>query len=97
MPTESLQILSAGDLFTANRLRCRSLCLTSTVCGEHCVLFGAKLASLSNTLFAVLLDEYENLFPFQQRIVNSIVKLAAPDFTVKIAKKLGDFGTRRPR
>ena len=48
-----------------------------------------ELASLSSTLFAVLLDEYENLFPFQQRIVNSIVKLAAPDFTVKIAKKLG--------
>ncbi len=52
-----------------------------------------ELASLSNTLFAVLLDEYENLFPFQQRIVNSIVKLAAPDFTVKIAKKLGTSDT----
>lgn len=48
-----------------------------------------ELDSLSDTLFAILLDEYENLFPFQQRIVNSIVKLAAPDFTVKIAKKLG--------
>ena len=52
-----------------------------------------ELTPLSDTLFAVLLDEYENLFPFQQRIVNSIVKLAAPDFTVKIAKKLGTSDT----
>ena len=52
-----------------------------------------ELSSLSDTLFAILLDEYENLFPFQQRIVNGIVKLAAPDFTVKIAKKLGTADT----
>ncbi|MFA4985310.1 MAG: toll/interleukin-1 receptor domain-containing protein [Candidatus Brocadiia bacterium] len=47
------------------------------------------LPSLCNCLFAVLLDEYENLLPFQQRVANGLVKLAAPDFTVKVAKKLG--------
>jgi len=52
-----------------------------------------EVAPLATTLFAVLLDEYENLFPFQQRIVNGLVKLAAPDLTVKIAKKLGTADT----
>lgn len=45
--------------------------------------------ALRNTMFVVLLDEYENLYPFQQKVINGFVKLAAPDFTVKIAKKLG--------
>jgi len=52
-----------------------------------------EIPHLSNTLFAILFDEYENLFPFQQRIVNGLVKLAAPELTVKIAKKLGTFDT----
>lgn len=52
-----------------------------------------EVACLSNALFAVLLDEYENLFPFQQRVINGLVKLAAPELTVKIAKKLGTFDT----
>ncbi len=47
------------------------------------------LPELSETLFVILLDEYENLFPFQQRVVNTYVKLAAPDFSVKAAKKVG--------
>ena len=45
--------------------------------------------ALRTSMFIVLLDEYENLFPFQQKVVNGLVKLAAPDFTVKAAKKLG--------
>lgn len=52
-----------------------------------------EIPHLSSTLFAILFDEYENLFPFQQRVVNGMVKLAAPDLTVKIAKKLGTFDT----
>lgn len=40
-------------------------------------------------MFVVLLDEYENLFPFQKKVVNGLIKLAASDFTVKVAKKLG--------
>lgn len=45
--------------------------------------------SLSNSMFVVLLDEYENLFSYQQRIVNGLVKLGPPHISVKIAKKLG--------
>ncbi|MCI0537347.1 MAG: toll/interleukin-1 receptor domain-containing protein [Verrucomicrobiales bacterium] len=47
----------------------------------------------SNAIFMTLLDEYENLFPYQQRIVNSYVKLAPPDASVKIAKKIGTADT----
>jgi Cdc6-like AAA superfamily ATPase len=49
--------------------------------------------SLKDSLFVVLLDEYENLFRYQQRIVNGLVKLGPPDFSVKIAKKLGSADT----
>lgn len=44
---------------------------------------------LAGSMFVALLDEYENLFPYQQRVVNGFVKLAPPDVSVKIAKKLG--------
>jgi hypothetical protein len=47
----------------------------------------------TNATFMALLDEYENLFPYQQRIVNSYVKLASPDASVKIAKKIGTADT----
>ena len=47
----------------------------------------------ANATFMALLDEYENLFPYQQRIVNSYVKLAPPDASVKIAKKIGTADT----
>lgn len=52
-----------------------------------------EIPSLRSTMFVVLLDEYENLFPFQQRVVNGIVKLGAPQLTVKIARKVGTFDT----
>lgn len=48
------------------------------------------VAALSNSMFAILLDEYENLFPYQQRIVNGFIKLGPPYFTVKVAKKLSN-------
>ena len=44
--------------------------------------------SLKNSMFFVLLDEYENLFPYQRRIVNSLLKLGPPHISIKIAKKL---------
>ena len=44
--------------------------------------------SLEESIFVVLLDEYENLFPYQRRIVNSLVKLGPPHISIKIAKKL---------
>jgi hypothetical protein len=52
-------------------------------------LVKSTLPALSEAMFVVLLDEYENLFPYQQRIVNGFVKLGPPDFSIKIAKKLG--------
>ena len=44
--------------------------------------------SLEESMFVVLLDEYENLFPYQRRIVNSLLKLGPPHISIKIAKKL---------
>jgi hypothetical protein len=44
-------------------------------------------------MFVVLLDEYENLLPYQQPIVNSLVKLGPPDISVKVAKKLASDDT----
>ncbi|MFC5455031.1 toll/interleukin-1 receptor domain-containing protein [Prosthecobacter fluviatilis] len=49
----------------------------------------SHIPEIKNSLFVALLDEYENLFPFQQRVVNTFVKLAAPALSVKVAKKLG--------
>lgn len=57
------------------------------------VLVRRHLPALREALFVVLLDEYENLFTYQQRIVNGLVKLAPPAFSVKIAKKLGSGDT----
>ena len=47
------------------------------------------VSALRNTMFVALLDEYENLFRYQQRIVNGFIKLASPDMSFKVAKKLG--------
>jgi hypothetical protein len=47
------------------------------------------LPVLADSMFMALLDEYEIPFPYQQRIVNTYVKLAPPELSVKIAKKLG--------
>lgn len=44
---------------------------------------------LGNSMFVLLLDEYENLFTYQQRIVNGFVKLGPPDLSIKVAKKFG--------
>ena len=50
-------------------------------------------SSLQSSMFVILLDEYENLFPYQQRIVNTIVKLGPPHISIKIAKKLASGDT----
>lgn len=42
---------------------------------------------LEKSMFIVLLDEYENLFPYQQRIVNDLLKFGPPDFSIKVARK----------
>lgn len=52
------------------------------------VLVRHHTPSLEKSMFVVLLDEYENLFPYQRRIVNSLLKLGPPHISIKIAKKL---------
>jgi len=52
-----------------------------------------RVPALKDAMFVALLDEYENLFPYQQRIVNGVVKLGLPEVSVKIAKKLGSGDT----
>ena len=51
-------------------------------------LLRSHTGSLEKSMFVVLLDEYENLFPYQKRIVNGLLKLGPPDISVKIGKKL---------
>ena len=47
------------------------------------------LSQLSESTMMILLDEYENLSPHQQCIVNTIMKFGAPHYSVKVAKKIG--------
>jgi hypothetical protein len=56
-------------------------------------LIRKNIPELSGAIFMVLLDEYENLFDYQQRVINGFVKLGPPDLTFKIAKKLGSEDT----
>ena len=51
-------------------------------------LVRSHILSLKSSMFVVLLDEYENLYPYQKRIVNGLLKLGPPYISVKIAKKL---------
>jgi hypothetical protein len=51
------------------------------------------VSPLANSMFVVLLDEFENLFSYQQKIINGFIKLGTPYFSVKIAKKLGTSDT----
>ena len=48
---------------------------------------------LASSTFVVLLDEYENLLLHQKRLVNSLVKLGAPQMSVKISRKLASGDT----
>ena len=53
------------------------------------------IPTLAKSQFAVLLDEYENLFPYQKIVVNGVIKLGPPHFSVKIARKVGTDETSR--
>lgn len=45
--------------------------------------------ALQASQFTILLDEYENLFAYQKVVINSLVKLGPPSFSVKVARKSG--------
>lgn len=49
----------------------------------------SHLTQLSECTPMLLLDEYENLLPHQQCVVNTIMKLGAPHYSVNVAKKIG--------
>ena len=48
---------------------------------------------LASSMFVVLLDEYENLFLHQKRLINTLVKLGPPQISIKIARKLASGDT----
>jgi hypothetical protein len=64
---------------------CFDLALFKRVLG----LLKKALPSLAKSHITVLLDEYENLFPYQKLVVNSLIKLGPPHFSVKVARKVG--------
>ena len=55
--------------------------------GETVATVKKHIRGLADHGFVVLLDEYENLYGFQQEIVNGLAKGAAPRFSIKIARK----------
>ena len=44
---------------------------------------------LMSSIITILLDEYENLLPYQKTVVNTLVKFGPPDVSVKVAQKVG--------
>ena len=50
---------------------------------------------LENLAFCVLLDEYENLLPIQQRVINSMVKASSDQICYKICLRPQGFWTRQ--
>ena len=44
---------------------------------------------LSSTQMTILLDEYESLLPYQKIVVNGLIKLGPPAFSVKVSRKVG--------
>ena len=56
-------------------------------------LVARNMPSLESSMFVILLDEYENLYSYQQRIANSLLKLGPPHVSIKIARKLASGDT----
>lgn len=55
----------------------------------------AQLPYLSNSTFAIFIDEYENLRDEQQRFVNSLLKHGSPPLIYNIAMKRNGWHTRQ--
>jgi hypothetical protein len=49
--------------------------------------YKSKLPYLKNTVFAVFIDEYENLLDYQQRVLNTAIKSGEPPLIFHIAMK----------
>ena len=52
-------------------------------------LIKKHIPTLARSQFTILLDEYENLLPFQKLVVNSLIKFGPPHLSVKVARKVG--------
>ena len=57
------------------------------ILGKAIELLKKNVREIRDHRFLILLDEYENLFEFQQEIVNGIAKISTPNFSIKIARK----------
>lgn len=53
-----------------------------------------KLSYMSNSVFAVYIDEYENLLDYQQRFLNTLIKSGEPPLIFHIAMKPNGMRTR---
>lgn len=68
--------------------------------GLHEFIFGIihelreKLPYLSNSVFAVYIDEYENLLDYQQKFLNTLIKSGEPPLIFHIAMKPNGMRTR---
>lgn len=66
--------------------------LTTAELREICKVIPSMCPDLGNTTVYFLLDEYENLLPFQKIVVNSLIKWSeSKHFTMKIATKKAGF------
>jgi hypothetical protein len=54
----------------------------------------AKLPYMSKTVFAVFLDEYENLLDYQQKFLNTLIKSGEPPLIFHVAMKPNGMRTR---
>ncbi len=52
-------------------------------------LIRTHIPRLMPSIITILLDEYENLLPYQKTVVNTLVKFGPPDVSVKVAQKVG--------
>lgn len=64
-----------------------SVAFDADLIGETVAAIKRRIQRLEDHGFVILLDEYENLYPFQQEFVNGLAKEAAPRFSLKIARK----------
>ena len=52
-------------------------------------LIRLAVPALASSQVTILLDEYENLLPYQKSVVNTLIKIGPPRLSVKIARKTG--------
>ena len=64
-------------------------CFNLDVFKEIVKLIKYHVPSLRRSIITILLDEYENLLPYQKTVVNTLVKFGPPDISVKVAQKVG--------